>query len=116
MIITRIETGPRMSQAVVHDDTVYLAGVVADEPAGKDVTAQTRSVLGKIDALLAKAGSSKARILSAQIWLTDMATFGQMNAVWDAWVAPGQAPARATVEAKLATPDYKVEIMVVAAR
>ena len=116
MIITRIETGPRMSQAVVHDDTVYLAGVVADEPAGKDVTAQTHNVLAKIDALLAKAGSRKDRILSAQIWLADIATFAQMNAAWDAWVAPGHAPARATVEARMASPDYKIEIMVVAAR
>jgi enamine deaminase RidA (YjgF/YER057c/UK114 family) len=116
MTITRIESGPRMSQAVVHGDTVHLAGVVADAPAEKDVTAQTQSVLGKIDALLEKAGTDKTKILSAQIWLSDMGTFAQMNAVWDAWVAAGHTPARATVEAKLATPDYRVEIMVVAAR
>ncbi|MDX2235158.1 MAG: RidA family protein [Hyphomonadaceae bacterium] len=116
MSITRFETGPRMSQAVVHGDTIYLAGVVADAPAGKDVGAQTQSVLGKIDALLAAAGSDKTRVLSAQIWLADMGTFAAMNAVWDAWVAPGCTPARATVEARLATPDYTVEIMIVAAR
>ena len=116
MTITRLDSNARMSQIVVHGDTVYLAGVVADQPAGKDVTAQTESVLGKIDASLAKVGSDKAKILSAQIWLADMANFQQMNAVWDAWVAPGHPPARATVEAKLATPDYKVEIMVVAAK
>ncbi len=116
MSITRFQTGPRMSQAVVHGHTVYLAGVVADQPAGKDVRAQARNIVDKIDALLAEAGSDKTKILSAQIWLSDMATFADMNAVWDAWVAPGHTPARATVEAKLATPDYKVEIMVVAAR
>ena len=116
MSITRIDSNPRMSQVVIHGDTVYLAGVVADQPGEKDVTAQTQNVLAKIDASLAKAGSEKSKILSAQIWLTDMGTFPQMNAVWDAWVSPGNAPARATVEAQLATPDYRVEIMVVAAK
>lgn len=116
MTITRLQTGPRMSQAVVHGNTVYLAGVVADQPAGKDVRAQTQNIVDKIDALLAEAGSDKTRILSAQIWLADIATFADMNAIWDVWVAPGNTPARATVEAKLATPDYKVEIMVVAAK
>jgi enamine deaminase RidA (YjgF/YER057c/UK114 family) len=113
--ITRLETGPRMSQAVIHGGTVYLAGVVADQPAEKDASAQTANILAKIDALLAKAGTDKTKILSAQIWLADMANFPAMNAHWDAWVAPGHTPARATVEAKLATPDYKVEIMVIAA-
>ncbi len=116
MSITRIDSNARMSQIVIHGDTVYLAGVVADQPAGKDTTAQTQNVLAKIDAALAKAGTDKAKIVSAQIWLTDMATFAQMNAVWDAWVSPGNTPARATVEAQLASPDYKVEIMVVAAK
>ena len=102
MSITRIGSGPRMSKAVAHGATVYLAGQVADKAAGKSVTEQTREILGIIDALLAQAGSDKTKLLSANIWLTDIKTFGEMNAVWDAWVAPGCAPARATVEAKLA--------------
>ncbi|MGY2048498.1 RidA family protein [Methylobacterium sp. JK268] len=112
MSIQRIETGARMSQAVIHNGTVYLAGQVGEGP---DVAAQTQAVLGEIDALLAQAGSSKERILSATIYLADMAGFADMNRVWDAWVAPGHAPARATVEAKLAGPQYRVEIVVVAA-
>jgi enamine deaminase RidA (YjgF/YER057c/UK114 family) len=115
MTIQRIEAGPRMSQAVVHGNTVYLAGQVAADAPGASVTEQTRNVLARIDAMLAKAGTSKAKLLSTTIWLADMSTFGEMNAVWDAWVAPGSTPARATVEAKLATPKYAVEIMVVAA-
>lgn len=111
--ITRLETGPRMSQAVIHDGTVYLAGQVGAP--GKSVAEQSRAVLAAIDRLLAAAGTDKTRILSAQIWLADMADFAEMNAVWDAWVAQGHAPARATGEAKLATPDYLVEIIVVAA-
>jgi enamine deaminase RidA (YjgF/YER057c/UK114 family) len=114
--IQRFDTGPRMSKAVVHGNTVYLAGLVADEPKGKSVTEQTRNILAQIDGYLAKAGTDKSKLLSANIWITDMANFAEMNAVWDAWVAPGNTPARATVEATLATPDYKVEIMVVAAR
>ena len=110
--ITRLEVGPRMSQAVVHNGIVYLAGVVG-KPEG-DVASQTRDVLAEIDRLLAAAGSDKTRILRAQIWLADMATFGQMNAEWDAWVPQGHTPARATGEAKLATPDYLVEIIVTA--
>ena len=116
MSVQRHEVGARMSKAVAHGDTVYLAGIVADAAKGKSVTEQTRDILGQIDGLLAKAGTDKTRLLSANIWITDMATFGEMNAVWDAWVAPGHTPARATVEAKLASPDYKVEIMVVAAK
>lgn len=116
MSITRIGTGPRMSAAVVHGDTVYLAGQVAVAAKGASVTEQTRDILGIIDSLLAQAGSDKTKLLSASIWLTDISTFGEMNAVWDAWVAPGCTPARATVEAKLATPEYKVEIAVIAAR
>ncbi|WP_372426373.1 RidA family protein [Salinarimonas chemoclinalis] len=114
--ITRIKPGPRMSMAVVHGDTVYTAGQVAKETAGGSVAEQTREILGMIDALLAEAGTDKTKLLSASIWLTDMAGFAEMNGVWDAWVAPGCAPARATVEAKLAAEQYKVEIAVIAAR
>ena len=116
MTVQRFETGPRMSQVVVHGNTVYLAGVVAGKAAGKSVTEQTQDILSIIDGHLAKAGTDKSKLLSANIWITDMANFGEMNAVWDSWVSPGNTPARATVEAKLATPDYKVEIMVVAAK
>ena len=116
MAIERHDIGPRMSKAVVHGNTVYLAGIVADNPKGKSVTEQAKDIVGQIDALLAKAGSDKTKLLSANIWITDMANFAEMNAVWDAWVSPGNTPARATVEAKLAAPDYKLEIMVVAAK
>ena len=112
--IKRIETGQRMSQAVIHNGTIYLAGQVGNP--GESVADQTRTILAAIEALLEQAGSDKTRILSAQVWMADMADFAQMNAVWDAWVAPGHAPARATGEAKLATPDYLVEIIVIAAQ
>lgn len=114
-MVQRIQVGPRMSQAVVHGDTVYLAGQVADDPSA-DAAGQTRQILSRIDALLAEAGSDKTRILSATIWLADIKTFGEMNQVWDAWVPQGHTPARATVEAKLAAPQYVVEIAVIAAR
>ena len=114
-MIQRLHTGPRMSQAVVHGDTVYLAGQVADDTSA-GVAGQTQQVLGAIDSLLAEAGTDKSRILSATIYLADIATFSQMNSAWDAWVSPGNTPARATVQAKLAAPEYKVEIQVVAAR
>jgi enamine deaminase RidA (YjgF/YER057c/UK114 family) len=116
MTIQRFETGPRMSKAVVNGNTVYLAGLVADEPKGKSVTEQTKSILAQIDGYLQKAGTDKSKLLTANIWITDMANFAEMNAVWDAWVSPGNTPARATVEARLATPDYKIEIMVTAAK
>jgi len=116
MQIERKETGPRMSQIVTHGDTVYLAGVVARENAGKSVTEQTKEILATIDGYLAQVGSDKTKILSVNIWLADIGTFAEMNAVWDAWVPQGHTPVRATVEAKLATPAHKVEIMVVAAR
>jgi enamine deaminase RidA (YjgF/YER057c/UK114 family) len=116
MTIQRFEPGPRMSQVVIHGDTVYLAGVVANTAAGKSVTEQTQEVLSIIDGHLAKAGSDKSKLLTATIYLTDMGTFAEMNAVWDGWVSPGNTPARATVEAKLAAPRYGVEIMVIAAR
>jgi enamine deaminase RidA (YjgF/YER057c/UK114 family) len=114
MTITRLHSGARMSQAVIHGDTVYLAGQVGAP--GASVTAQTQAVLAQIETLLAEAGSDKSKILSATIWLADIADFAEMNAVWDAWVGGQDAPTRATGEAKLATPDYKVEIIVVAAR
>ena len=116
MKIERRDTGPRMSQVVVHGDTVYLAGIVARDNAGGSVTEQTKEILATIDRHLASAGTDKSRLLTANIWLADIATFNEMNAVWDAWVSPGNTPARATVEAKLATLAHKVEIMVVAAR
>jgi enamine deaminase RidA (YjgF/YER057c/UK114 family) len=116
MKVERHEAGPRMSQIVIHGDIVYLAGIVARENSGKSVTDQTKEILATIDRYLAQAGTDKSKLLSANIWLTDMATFAEMNAVWDAWVAPGNTPARATVEAKLAAPGYKIEIMAIAAR
>src|SRR4051794_24148042 len=116
MSVERREVGPRMSQIVIHGDTVYLAGIVARQNAGKSVTEQTKEILATIDKYLAQAGSDKSKLLSANIWLTDIATWSEMNAVWDAWVSPGNTPARATVEAKLAGPDYKIEIMATAAR
>jgi enamine deaminase RidA (YjgF/YER057c/UK114 family) len=112
MSVKRINAGPRMSGAVVHGNTVYLAGQVAEGPT---VKAQTEAILKKIDDLLAGAGSSKANLLSATIYLSDIRGYDEMNAVWDAWVSPGNTPARATVEARLANPKYLVEIMVVAA-
>jgi enamine deaminase RidA (YjgF/YER057c/UK114 family) len=116
MTIERKEVGSRMSQIVVHGDTVYLAGIVAQANKGKSVTEQTREILSTIDAYLAQAGTDKAKLLTATIYLADMGTFAEMNAVWDTWVMPGQTPARATVEAKLAAPAYTVEIMVTAAK
>jgi len=115
MPIKRLEVGPRMSQAVIHGNTVYLAGVVATAAKGKSVGEQTRDILDTIDRLLTAAGTSKAKLITTNIWLTDIGTFAEMNAAWDAWVAPGNTPARATVEARLAAPDYTVEIMVTAA-
>lgn len=114
MSIQRHHVGPRMSEAVVHNGTVYLAGQVAEDPS-QDTAGQTRQILAAIDRLLAECGSDKTRILSAQIFLADIAEFSQMNSVWDAWVPAGHTPARATVEAKLATPKYRVEIKVIAA-
>jgi enamine deaminase RidA (YjgF/YER057c/UK114 family) len=116
MSIERKDVGARMSQVVIHGNTVYLAGVVAQNAKGKSVTEQTKDILATIDSNLAKAGTDKSRLLTANIWITDMAKFSEMNAVWDAWVSPGNTPARATVEAKLAAPEYNVEIMVQAAR
>ena len=112
--IIRKHTGARMSQMVIHGDTIYLAGQVGT--AGASVAQQTQDCLDKVDALLAEAGSDKTKILSTTIWMADMADFAEMNAVWDAWVPEGHAPARATGESALATPDYKVEVIVIAAK
>lgn len=113
MTIKRIESGARMSQAVVHGGIVYLAGQVGAP--GEDATAQTEAVLASVDRLLAEVGTDKSRILQATIWLADMSDFGAMNSVWEKWVGGANAPARATGEVRLATPDYKVEIIVTAA-
>ena len=115
MAITRHSVGPRMSRAVVHGDTVYLAGQVASDPS-VGVKGQTEQVLKRIDEALAMAGSNKAKLLSATVWLANMGTYDEMNAAWDAWVDPANTPARATVEARLASPKYLVEIAVIAAR
>lgn len=115
MSIERLHAGPRMSEATIHNGVVYLAGQVAQDPS-LDVGAQTRQVLAAIDRLLAEAGSDRSRILQAQVFLADISDFAAMNAVWDAWVPPGHTPARATVEARLAAPEYRVEIKVIAAR
>ena len=115
MSIRRIGAGARMSQAVIHGSTAYLAGCVAREPDSKDVAAQTKDILEQIDATLAQAGTDKSKLLSATIWLSDISTFDQMNKVWDGWVSQGNTPARATVEAKLAAPRFKVEIGIIAA-
>ncbi len=114
MKIERIKTGPRMSQAVIHNKTVYLAGQVA---AGATVAIQTREILAAIDSLLAEANTDKSRLLSATIWLTDMATFAEMNTVWQSWVVQGETPARATVlSPHLASTEFRIEIAVIAAQ
>lgn len=116
MSIKRLHSGPRMSQVVTHGDTVYLAGQVAQRAPGASVTEQTRDIVARIDELLAEAGSDKSKLLSATIWVSDIATFDEMNAVWDAWVDADNPPCRACVESKLAAPRFTVEIMVIAAR
>ena len=115
MSIQRIGVGPRMSKAVVHGNTVYLAGQVADKAAGKSVGEQTADILGIIDGLLAEAGTDKTKIVQAIIWLADMADFAAMNEVWEAWLPAGHAPPRATLLAQLAKPQWKVEMVVTAA-
>ena len=112
--ITRIATGQRMSQAVIHGQTIYLAGQVGTP--GTSVTAQTQEILEKIESLLEQSGSDKTQILSATIWMASMDSFAEMNAVWDAWVPEGHAPARATGESALATPEHLVEILIIAAK
>ncbi len=115
MEITRHNPGPRMSQAVEHNGVIYLAGQVANDQNG-DISEQTSQVLAKIDALLAKAGSDKSKLLWAQLWVTDMRNFGAMNEVWDGWIDPKNPPVRAGLCSALAAPGYLVEIMVMAAK
>jgi len=113
-MIERLEIGARMSEVAVHNGTVYLAGQVADD-ASADIQGQTAQILATIDALLSRVGSDKSRILMTQIFLADLADFAGMNKVWDAWVVPGQTPPRATVQAALAKPEWKIEMVVTAA-
>ena len=112
MTIKRLESDQRMSQAVIHNGTVYLAGQVGSP--GDDTAAQTREILAEIERLLAAAGTDKSRLLHATIWLADMADFEAMNAVWDAWIGSANPPTRATGQVQLAAPEYRVEIIVVA--
>jgi enamine deaminase RidA (YjgF/YER057c/UK114 family) len=114
MTVTRIDPGPRLCEASVHGDRLYLSGMIPEDTS-QAIAGQVKQALGEIDSLLARGGSDKSRILSAVIWLSDIDDFAAMNAVWDAWVVPGQTPARATVQARLNDPKMKVEIMVVAA-
>lgn len=116
MKIERHDSGPRTSKAVAYGNMVYLNGLTAEKAAGGSVAAQTREILDLIDGYLARCGTDKSRLLRAHVWLADINDYDEMNRVWDAWVSPGNAPARATVEAKLAFPNLKVEIMVEAAR
>ncbi len=116
MSIQRIQPGVRLSKAVVHGNLVYLAGQVADKTAGKSVAEQTAEILDIIDALLAEAGTDKSKVLTVNIWLTDITKWAEMNSVWEKWVVPGQTPARATVQAVLASPANNVEIMLTAAK
>jgi enamine deaminase RidA (YjgF/YER057c/UK114 family) len=114
MTIERIDPGRRLSEAVVHGGRVYLSGMIPEDTA-LDIAGQVTQALGEIDALLARAGTDKSKILTATIWLADIADFAALNAVWQGWVVPGETPARATVQARLSDPKMKVEIMVVAA-
>jgi len=115
MAIRRIHVGPRMSGIVINGNNVHLSGMTAAKREGRSVADQTRDILARIDELLADAGTSKEHLVQVNIWLSDIGTFNEMNAVWDQWVSPGNTPARATVEARLAAPDIKVEIQVLAA-
>lgn len=115
MTIKRLHTNQRMSQAVVHGNTVYLAGQVAVETRGKSITEQTTEVLGNVEKYLNEAGSDKTRMLSASVWLSDMKDFAEFNSVWDSWVPEGQAPSRACVQSNLVFPDFNVEVAVIAA-
>ena len=116
MSVKRINAGPRMSSAVVHGNTVYLAGVVARNASGKSVTEQTKDILATIEGYLAKAGTDKSKLLQATVWLQDIRTVDEMNKVWDAWVPSGTAPARACIEARLQSPAKMIEIRVTAAK
>lgn len=114
-MLQHIEPGLRLSSAVIHGDKIYLAGYVAEAAAGQSVAAQTQDILDQIQDTLSQHGSDKSKLIKANIWLTDITTIAEMNSVWDRWIAPGPGPARATVEAKLAAPQWAVEIMVEAA-
>jgi enamine deaminase RidA (YjgF/YER057c/UK114 family) len=114
MEIKRLHVGKRLSEIAIHNGTIYLAGQIA-ENTSLDIGGQTREVLSAVDRLLGEAGSDKTRILSCQLFITDMANFPGMNEVWDAWVVPGHTPPRATVEAKLANPACLIEVVVTAA-
>ncbi len=114
--IERFGVGKRLTDFIAHGDRIHFSGYVAEDAAGKSVTEQTRDILAQIDGSLAEAGSDKSKLIEATIWLADMATFAEMNAVWDAWVVPGCPPTRACVEGRLASPQYAVEIRVLAAR
>lgn len=113
--IRRIESGPRLSEAVIYNGVLRTAGLVAERTEGQSVYEQTREILEYLDTLLAQVGSDKTKLLKANIWLTDITTIGEMNRAWDAWAVNGKTPARATVESKLAGPGWAVEIMVEAA-
>jgi enamine deaminase RidA (YjgF/YER057c/UK114 family) len=115
MALKRIGAGNRMSDAVIHGNVIYLSGYVAEKTVGKSVKEQTQDILAQIDATLKEAGTDKTKVIKANIWLTDIKTWAQMNEAWDAWVVAGQTPARATVESKLAGPGLDVEIMIEAA-
>ena len=114
--IERFGVGQRLSDFIVHGDRIHFSGYVAEAAAGESVRDQTRDILAQIDESLAEAGSDKSKLIEATIWLADMASYAEMNSIWDAWVAPGRPPTRACVEAKLASPKYAVEIRVLAAR
>ena len=116
MTVQRLHVGPRMSQVAIHGNTVYLAGITAEVRGGTSVATQTQEILDRIDTLLAEAGTSKEEVFKATIWLRDIASFAEMNSVWDKWVVDGKTPVRATVEARLAAPDVLVEIQVEAAK
>lgn len=115
MSVDRRHVGKRLCEMVIHNGTVYLAGIVAEDPVPEDPAAQTKNILDQIDRLLAEAGTDKTKILTATIWLSDIRFYDALNSVWDAWVPAGNTPARACVEAKLAFPKFKVEIRVIAA-
>ena len=119
MTVKRIETtqppGPRMSRVVIHGDTVYVAGLTASDPS-QDIKGQTKQILDKIDGFLAQAGTSKSKLLKANLWIKDMAMFADMNSVWNAWVDPENPPVRACVRADMARPEILIEIMVTAAK
>lgn len=115
MSITRIEPGPRLSEAVIHGGKVYTCGIVAGDAEGKSVAEQTKDILAQLDAILKEAGTDKTKLIKVNIWLTDINTITEMNSVWDKWVVPGKTPARATVESKLAGKGWNIEVMAEAA-